>query len=232
MCRKCQNKISRVVWPYLHRWVTASITCFFPNVLSGRSHSTHTNVALFSLSLVSSMSALRSPFVARDRFFFSRSPSQIHTEYLASASFFLILLSFPLILFFSVFLTVFNSFLKALREDEVVQAAHSLRSASSPPSTVMELPFQGADGEMAPSASALSPQGSMSMHDQPFDYQTESYLGESIPGSPGSSLHSSTMNPHASPTANARAMRLARGGVRDSASGSVMTSSSTYSEEL
>lgn len=45
--------------------------------------------------------------------------------------------------------------MQALREDdEVVRAAHSLRSASSPPSTAqIELPFQGADGETVSSLS-------------------------------------------------------------------------------
>lgn len=79
----------------------------------------------------------------------------IHKSYMCNASltyskFVLTLsgLSFSacnfLLLFFGVFLSV-----QALREDdEVVRAAHSLRSASSPPSTAqMELPFQGADDE-------------------------------------------------------------------------------------
>lgn len=71
----------------------------------------------------------------------------------------------------------------------------------------------------------------MSMHDQPFDDHSVSY-GGSEPGSPTSSARSSNINPHASPAANARAaMRARRGGVPDSASGSQMTSSSTYSEE-
>lgn len=73
----------------------------------------------------------------------------------------------------------------------------------------------------------------MSMHDQPFDDQSMSY-GGSIPGSPGSSLHSSHLlaHAHASPAGNtARDMRHARGGVPDSASGSVMTSSSNYTED-
>lgn len=68
------------------------------------------------------------------------------------------------------------------------------------------------------------------MHDQPFDDQSFIY-GDSMPGSPGSSLHSSNLLPHTSPTANARAMRQARGGMPDSASGSVITSSSTYTDE-
>lgn len=70
----------------------------------------------------------------------------------------------------------------------------------------------------------------MSMHDQPFDDQSMSY-GGSIPGSPGSSLHSSNLLQHRSPAGNARDMRQARGGVPDSASGSVITSSSNYTEE-
>eukprot|EP00904_Undaria_pinnatifida_P006852 jgi/Undpi1/3297/HiC_scaffold_15.g06671.m1 len=133
---------------------------------------------------------------------------------------------------------------QTLREnDEVVRAAHSLRSASSPPSTQMELPFQGADGEMAANLNfspvnvaivgSVTPgsHGLMSMHDQPFDDHSVSY-GGSEPGSPTSSARSSNINPHASPAANARAaMRARRGGVPDSASGSQMTSSSTYSEE-
>ncbi|CAN0516048.1 unnamed protein product, partial [Ectocarpus sp. 8 AP-2014] len=61
------------------------------------------------------------------------------------------------------------------------------------------------------------------MHDQPFDDQSLSY--GSMPGSPGSSLLSSNLH------TNREAMRQARGGVRDSASGSVITSSSNYSEE-
>lgn len=71
----------------------------------------------------------------------------------------------------------------------------------------------------------------MSMHDHPFDDQSVSY-GESIPNTPQSSLRSS--NHHISPAANARMARAAQlqtQGVRDSASGSMMTSSSTYSEE-
>lgn len=74
----------------------------------------------------------------------------------------------------------------------------------------------------------MSPQGLMSMHDQPFDDQSMSY-GGSMPGSPGSSLHSSNLlHQHAS---NAMDMRRARGGVPDSASGSVITSSSNYTED-
>lgn len=46
--------------------------------------------------------------------------------------------------------------LQALRDDdEVVRAAHSLRSASSPPSTAMELPFQGADDDRVSARSWL-----------------------------------------------------------------------------
>ena len=70
------------------------------------------------------------------------------------------------------------------------------------------------------------------MHDQPFDDHSVSY-GGSIPGSPGSSLHSSNLLAHhQSPAGNvARDMRHARGGVPDSASGSVITSSSNYTED-
>lgn len=68
------------------------------------------------------------------------------------------------------------------------------------------------------------------MHEQPFDDQSLSY-GGSMPDSPGSSLHSSNLLAHTSPADNARAMRQRRGGVPDSASGSVITSSSNYSED-
>lgn len=69
------------------------------------------------------------------------------------------------------------------------------------------------------------------MHDQPFDDHSVSY-GGSIPGSPGSSLHSSNLLAHQSTADHAaRDMRHARGGVPDSASGSVITSSSNYTED-
>ncbi|CAM9870591.1 unnamed protein product, partial [Ectocarpus fasciculatus] len=76
----------------------------------------------------------------------------------------------------------------------------------------------------------MSPQGLMSMHDQPFDDQSLSY-GGSMPGSPGSSLLSSNLHTNRSLGGEREAMRQTRGGVRDSASGSVITSSSNYSEE-
>ncbi|CAN0208433.1 unnamed protein product, partial [Ectocarpus sp. 12 AP-2014] len=118
---------------------------------------------------------------------------------------------------------------QALRDnDEVVRAANSLQSESSPTSSApMEAPFQGADDETP--SSAMSPQGLMSMHDQPFDDQSLSY--GSMPGSPGSSLLSSNLYTNRSFGGDREAMRQARGGVRDSASGSVITSSSNYSEE-
>lgn len=75
----------------------------------------------------------------------------------------------------------------------------------------------------------MSPQGPMSMHDQLFDDQSLSY--GSMPGSPGSSLLSSNLHTNRSLGGDREAMRQARGGVRDSASGSVITSSSNYSEE-
>lgn len=73
---------------------------------------------------------------------------------LCSCLFLLLLFSRTWIFIFAlVFLFLRSSLLvdaQTLREnDEVVRAAHSLRSASSPPSTAhMEQPFQGADGEM------------------------------------------------------------------------------------
>ncbi|CAN0087746.1 unnamed protein product, partial [Ectocarpus fasciculatus] len=119
---------------------------------------------------------------------------------------------------------------QALRDnDEVVRAANSMQSESSPTSSAqMELPFAGADDETP--SSAMSPQGLMSMHDQPFDDQSLSY-GGSMPGSPGSSLLSSNLHTNRSLGGEREAMRQTRGGVRDSASGSVITSSSNYSEE-
>ncbi|CAM9694310.1 unnamed protein product [Pylaiella littoralis] len=114
-------------------------------------------------------------------------------------------------------------------EDDVVKAAHSIRSGSSRTSAAqMELPFQGADD--APPSSALSPQGLMSVHEK-LDNQSMSF-GGSMPTSPGSSLHSSNLLHHTLTADNSNTMRPIRGGVSDSAPASVITSnSSNFSDE-